>query len=238
MLIQIAGVHDLDEAELIIAAGATHIGLPLRLPDGREDLSESDARALVRAIAGRIETVLITYQTDPDDILKFAAWLGVTGVQLHGAVSEATVARLRELESRVFLLQSLVVQGERVQDGPGQDGPVPRGEVQGDNLRALLQTASRCAPYVDAFITDTYDPRTGRRGATGLTHDWSVSATLVQLIDRPIILAGGITPANVADAVRVVRPAGVDAHTGVEDPRTGRKCPERLRAFVEGAWVA
>ena len=215
MLIQIAGVHDEDEAELIIAAGATHIGLPLRLPDGREDLSEPDARALVRAIAGRIETVLITYETDPDDILRFAAWLGVTGIQLHGAVTEATVARLRELESRVFVLQSLV--------------------VQGDNLRALLHTAARCAPHVDAFITDTYDPGTGRRGATGMTHDWSVSATLVQLIERPIILAGGITPANVADAVRIVRPAGVDAHTGVEDPQTQRKCPARLRAFVEGA---
>ena len=215
MLIQIAGVHDLDEAELIIAAGATHIGLPLRLPDGREDLSEVDARALVRAVAGRIETVLITYQTDADEILKFAAWLGVTGIQLHGAVSESTVAQLRVLESRVFVLQSLV--------------------VQGDNLRALLQTAARCAPYVDAFITDTFDPLTGRRGATGLTHDWSVSATLVQLIDSPIILAGGISPANVADAVRTVRPAGVDAHTGVEDPATGRKCAARLRAFVEGA---
>ena len=215
MLIQIAGVHDLDEAELIISARATHIGLPLRLPDGREDLSEVDARALVRAVAGRIETVLITYQTDADEILKFAAWLGVTGIQLHGAVSESTVAQLRVLESRVFVLQSLV--------------------VHGDNLRALLQTAARCAPYVDAFITDTFDPRTGRRGATGLTHDWSVSATLVQLIDRPIILAGGISPANVADAVRTVRPAGVDAHTGVEDPATGRKCAARLRAFVEGA---
>ena len=225
MLIQIAGVHDQDEAELIIAAGATHIGLPLRLPDGREDLSEPDARALVRAIAGRIETVLITYQTDPDDILKFAAWLGVTGIQLHSAVSETTVSRLRQLESRVFVLQSLVVQAECAMDGV----------VQGDNLRALLQTAKRCAPYVDAFITDTYDARTGRRGATGMTHDWSVSATLVQLIDRPIILAGGITPANVADAVHSVRPAGVDAHTGVEDPHTGRKCPERLRAFVDGA---
>jgi phosphoribosylanthranilate isomerase len=88
---------------------------------------------------------------------------------------------------------------------------------------------------VDAFITDTYDPRTGRRGATGLTHDWSISATLVQLLDRPLWLAGGLTADNVADGVRATRPAGVDAHTGVEDPRTGRKDPARMRAFVANA---
>lgn len=215
MDIQIAGVHDLDEAEDVIAAGATHLGLPLRLPDGREDLGEADARALVRAVAGRIETVLITYQTDPDEILRFAAWLGVGAIQLHGHVDADTVARVRALESRVFLIQSLVVDGE--------------------NLRQLLPFAARCAPHVDAFITDTYDPRTGRRGATGLTHDWSISATLVQLLDRPLWLAGGLTADNVADGVRAARPAGVDAHTGVEDPRTGRKDPARMRAFVANA---
>lgn len=218
MQVQIAGVHDLEEAEAILAAGATHLGLPLRLPDGREDLSEPDARALVRALEGRIETVLITYQTDPDEILKFAAWLGVGAIQLHGHVSADTVARVRELESRVFIIQSLV--------------------VHGDNLRELLPFAARCAPHVDAFITDTFDPRTGRRGATGLTHDWSVSSMLVQLLDRPLWLAGGLTADNVADGVRAVRPAGVDAHTGVEDPRTGRKDAAKVQAFVERARAA
>ncbi len=218
MQIQIAGVHDIDEAEDIIAAGATHLGLPLRLPDGREDLDEADARALVRAVGDRIDTVLITYQTDPDDILRFAAWLGVRAIQLHGHVGADTVAKVRALESRVFLIQSLVVHGE--------------------NLRQLLPFAARCAPHVDAFITDTYDPRTGRRGATGLTHDWSISATLVQLLDRPLWLAGGLTADNVADGVRATRPAGVDSHTGVEDPRTGRKDPARMRAFVANAIAA
>ena len=214
MIVQIAGVHDIPEAEDIIAAGATHIGLPLRLPDDREDLDEPAARALVHAVRDRIETVLITYQTDAHEIFEFARWLGVSGVQLHGAIAAAQVAVLRSLAPRLFVIKSLV--------------------VAGDNLRQLLSTVATLADDVDAFITDTYDPATKRSGATGKVHDWSVSQMLVSSSRRPVILAGGLNAMNVAEAIRVVRPAGVDAHTGVE-ATSGRKRPQQLREFVRAA---
>ncbi len=72
--------------------------------------------------------------------------------------------------------------------------------------------------HVDAIILDTYDPETGRGGATGKTHDWDLSRAIVEAVAAPVILAGGLTPANVAEAVRRVRPWGVDVHTGVEEP--------------------
>jgi phosphoribosylanthranilate isomerase len=86
---------------------------------------------------------------------------------------------------------------------------------------------------VDAFITDTYDPTTGRSGATGKTHAWGVSRRLVELSPKPVILAGGLTPENVRAAVLAVRPAGVDVHTGVEGP-DGRKAPRLVEHFVAG----
>src|SRR4030095_10716833 len=86
------------------------------------------------------------------------------------------------------------------------------------------------SPFVDAFITDTFDPKTGASGATGKTHDWRVSRRLVELADRPIILAGGLTPDNVKRAILEVRPAGVDSHTGVEDS-TSRKSREKVKKF-------
>jgi phosphoribosylanthranilate isomerase len=55
-------------------------------------------------------------------------------------------------------------------------------------LEAMLNELS---PFVDAFITDTFDPKTGASGATGKTHDWRVSRRLVELADRPVMLAGG-----------------------------------------------
>jgi phosphoribosylanthranilate isomerase len=79
------------------------------------------------------------------------------------------------------------------------------------------------------------DARTaGKRGGTGTTFDWSLVADLART--RKLVLAGGLTPDNVAAAVRAVRPHTVDVASGVErqgDPR--RKDLERVRAFVQNA---
>jgi len=93
------------------------------------------------------------------------------------------------------------------------------------------------APLVDAFITDSWDPATGACGATGRVHDWDVSRQLAELSPKPLILAGGLGPENVRQAIIQVRPAGVDAHTGVERP-DGRKDEKRVRSFVEEARAA
>jgi phosphoribosylanthranilate isomerase len=88
--------------------------------------------------------------------------------------------------------------------------------------------------HVDAIILDTLDPATGRHGATGMTHDWSISAAIVAAVRAPVILAGGLTPENVADAIRAVRPWGVDVHTGVENT-DGTRNHAKVRAFISAA---
>jgi phosphoribosylanthranilate isomerase len=90
---------------------------------------------------------------------------------------------------------------------------------------------------VDAYITDTFDPRTGACGATGKTHDWRLSRQLVRYSPLPVILAGGLTAENVRAAILAVRPAGVDAHTGLEDV-SGRKSQEKVKQFVSEAQEA
>lgn len=81
---------------------------------------------------------------------------------------------------------------------------------------------------VQAFLLDTYDET--RRGGTGKTFDWSLACGLAGV--RPIILAGGLTPENVAAAVRAVRPYAVDVCSGIE-ARPGKKDPEKLARFME-----
>ena len=100
--------------------------------------------------------------------------------------------------------------------------------------KALEVMVKELSPLVNAFITDTFDPKTAASGATGKTHDWSVSRRLVELSDRPVILAGGLTPENVKRAIQEVPPAGVDSHTGVEDS-TGRKSREKVQKFLSEA---
>ncbi len=78
-----------------------------------------------------------------------------------------------------------------------------------DPLKIALRLQSIC----DYFILDTNDPTRVDVGATGCTHDWSKSAELVKKVSIPIILAGGLSPENVAEAIEVVRPWGVDSFT-------------------------
>ena len=210
-LVQIAGIADRAEADAALDAGADLLGFPLRLPVHAEDLGEEEAAALIADLPAGAG-VLITYLEKADEIRAFCRDLGVDTVQVHGAIGTGELARLKP-GLRVF--KSLVVR-------PGDDPAVLEAEMR------------RCAPHVDAFITDTFDPGTGASGATGRTHDWAISRRLANLSPVPLILAGGLTPDNVYRAILEVGPAGVDSHTGVEDAG-GAKDAGKMKRFVAEA---
>ncbi len=88
----------------------------------------------------------------------------------------------------------------------------------------------------DYLLLDSRDPDTMSVGATGQRHDWATSARIVAAVRTPVILAGGLSPDNVREAIRTVRPWGVDSNTPTSraDDRT-RKDPERVRRFIEAA---
>jgi phosphoribosylanthranilate isomerase len=98
-----------------------------------------------------------------------------------------------------------------------------------------VDAARAVAPYCDAVLLDS---RTSDRlGGTGRPHDWSISAAIVDALagfDRPVVLAGGLTPATVAAAIRQVRPYAVDVNSGVETAG-GDKDPAACAAFVAAA---
>lgn len=135
-------------------------------------------------------------------------------MQLHGDIDRKELKRLKNLEPNLIIIKSLVI-------GMHDD-------------KTLEATVNEISSFVDAFITDTFDPKTGASGATGKTHDWSISRRLVELADKPVILAGGLTPENVKRAILEVRPAGIDSHTGVEDSN-GRKSREKVCKFLSEA---
>lgn len=216
-LIQVAGIIDQAEADMIMEEGADWLGFALRLPAKNEDLSEADAAAIVKSFPPEHRGVIITYLLDAEEIKAFCAQIGVTAIQLHGDVTPAELRRLRSIAPDLYILKSLV--------------------VKSDNIDELTRTVADSSEWVDMFITDSFNPATGAKGATGLLHDWSVSAELVRLSPRPLMMAGGLNPENVADAIEQVRPAAVDAHTGLEDA-TGRKDREKVRKFVREARAA
>ena len=211
-LIQIAGVCDAAEARLLMEAGVHWLGFPLRLTVNKEDLSEDDAAALIRSLPKGFHGVLITYLDRADDVMAFCQKLGARVIQLHGDISRDELREIKRRDPGLSVFKSLVVRA-------GNE----------DVLRRLVEET---APFVDAYITDTFNPATGQEGATGLVHDWSISRRLVEFSPKPIILAGGLHAENVAEAILAVHPAGVDSHTGVEGA-DGRKAKEKVVKFVQ-----
>jgi phosphoribosylanthranilate isomerase len=209
-VIQIAGVIDAAEARMLQQCGVRYLGFPLRLPVHREDLSERQAAMIIKDLTPPVFGVLITYLNEANEIADLCHALGTRIVQLHGEIDRGELERLKARDATLTVIKSLLV-------GMHDD-------------KTLEHMLSALSPFVDAFITDTFDPNTGASGATGKTHDWRVSRRLVELSDRPVILAGGLTPENVKTAILAVRPAGVDSHTGVEDS-TGRKSREKSKNF-------
>lgn len=212
--IQIAGVRDIAEAKLLTGCGVRYLGFPLRLPVNQEDLSEAEAASIIRALRPPAYGVAITYQDDADEVSEFMEYLGASLIQLHGDISLKALRKLRRIRPDIKIIKSLVI-GER-----------SHGRV--------VAAARALGPFVDAFITDTYDPATGASGATGKTHDWKVSRELAGMTSTPVILAGGLSPANVRAAILAAGPAGVDVHTGVEDS-AGRKDALKVRSFLSEA---
>lgn len=211
-LIQIAGVIDKEEALMLMNAGVDYLGFPLRLPVNKEDLTEEDAAEVIKIISPPHRAVLITYLNRAEEIILFCKKLNVNIVQLHGKISKEELEKIKVLRPELEIIKSLV--------------------VAKNNYSALENTVKTLSPFVDAFITDTFDPATGAEGATGKTHDWSISRKLVGLSPKPVIIAGGLNHTNVKKAILEIRPAGVDAHTGVE-AKSGRKDFELVKKFVE-----
>ncbi len=212
--IQIAGVIDRSEADLLVSLGVNMLGFPQGLGDGREDLGVEEASDIIGSLPSSAVAVCITYLHMAEDISDLCQRLHTPWVQLHGKAEAYEVVRLRQMCPGLGIIKSLIVH------------PVGIGN--------LANEINIFEPIVDAFITDTFDPETGRSGATGKTHDWRISRKVVESTRRPVILAGGLTATNVADAIAAVRPAAVDAHTGVEGP-DGRKDVGTVRLFVQRA---
>lgn len=201
-MIQVAGVIDGAEAKMLIDSGVEYLGFPLRLPVNAEDLNEEEAAAIIADLPEGVHGVVITYLDKAEEVLTFCRDLGVSIVQLHGAIDAEELVKIKMAAPQLRIIKSLV--------------------VRENNLDELKLTIAASAPFVDAYITDTFDPQSGAEGATGKTHDWAVDRALVALSPRPVILAGGLNPDNVAEAIRQVRPFGVDVHTGIEGADGGK----------------
>lgn len=192
--------------------GADALGFTVRLPTGIHDgLTEAKARAIIAKLPPFITPVAITYIDNARDAIDLCRYLGAQALQLHGPFPDRDLEMIRAGAPHLKLLRAVHVTSEDA-----------------------IDHAKILGRKVDALILDTYDPATGRSGATGKVHDWSISRRIVETCRAPVILAGGLNPDNVVEAIAAVRPWGVDCHTGVENSDGSRNF-SKLAAFIARA---
>jgi phosphoribosylanthranilate isomerase len=196
------------EAALAAASGADLLGLVGPMPTGPGPVEERVAREIAAGALPWAAMVLLTDCVRFDDITEHAARVGVRAVQIVNHVTPETHARLAK-------------------DAPG----LARIQVIHVEDESALDLIAAYAPHVTAFLLDSGRPALRELGGTGRVHDWRISAEFVRRSPRPVFLAGGLTPANVGEAIRRVRPFGVDLCNGIRID--GALDPGLLAAFME-----
>jgi len=206
--VKVCCIASVEEARLAIEAGADAIGLVGAMPSGR---TLPDARiAEITAVAPPpVASFLLTSERMAEAISAHIRRTHPTTVQIVTHIDPAESARLAELEPHVRRVQVIHVEGPEA-----------------------LDLIPAYAPHVHAFLLDSGRPNaaTPEFGGTGRPHDWTVSAEFVRASPLPVFLAGGLSPANAADAIRQVRPFGLDLCSGLRTQ--GRLDPDKLADFM------
>ena len=149
----------------------------------------------------------------------------------------AVVADLADLDPHLALYFDSVQYYADTAATAGQTTPLhlrrmPVVRLQGEESLELLSPDS---VVPSAMVLDAYHPKA--LGGTGVQCDWDLAARAIDISTRPVILAGGLTPENVKEAIAQVKPYGVDVSSGVE-AEIRRKDPAKVRAFIAAARAA
>lgn len=213
--IKICCISSIEEAALAVRYGASALGLVSEMPSGPGVISEGRISEIATTVPPPIATFLLTSRTDPVEIVAQHRRCRTTTIQICDRLPKHGHAALRKLLPGISLVQVVHVTNQ-----------------------ASVDEALSVAQEVDALLLDSGNQALAVKelGGTGRTHDWSLSAQIVDQSSVPVFLAGGLHPGNVGDAIRSVRPFGLDLCTGV---RTNERLDEgklgQFMAAVESA---
>jgi phosphoribosylanthranilate isomerase len=197
-----------DDVEASVRAGADAIGVISDVPvDSPRAIDADRAATLLEAVPPLVTGVLVTMPGTPEDAVDLVERTRPDALQIHGPFSPGSLRSVREEIGRP------VIKSVDASDA--------------DSARAFDDVA-------DALLIDS----TGTNGAggTGTTHDWKRARELLCDLESPVILAGGLTPENVAEAIATVEPFGVDVASGIErEGEGGTKDHDAVERFVRAA---
>jgi len=217
--VKICGNTHPEDVAICVEEGADAIGVVVEYPVPVPwSVSRGRAAALIREIPPLVTSVAVV-GGDVDLILRIAEATRPGALQLHGDEPAEVVATVRDrlAGTGIHLIKAVSV------------GPETRDDAQTWLARAERFTAAGA----DAILLDAR-PSDRAGGGSGIRIDWSLARSVATGCSRPVVLAGGLTPENVATAIHTVTPYAVDVISSVENA-AHRKTRERVRAFVRAA---
>jgi len=207
--VKICGITRKEDLHAAAEAGADAVGFVVGTAASPRNISLETAEKLFRQVPPFVKSVLVTVPTSIDELTETCGKLNPDVVQIHGENLLNTVLIREKLPTTPLI-----------------------GAVNANSPDAL-EAASAASKIFDAVLLDSF--ANGRYGGTGIVHDWELSKLIKRVIyPKPLILAGGLNPENVAEAVRVVQPYAVDVSSGVElQPRI--KDHQKMMNFIKNA---
>lgn len=206
---KICGITNFEDAQTAVEAGADALGFVFYETSPR-NISWEAARTIVRELPAGIEKVGVFVNQFEESICDVADKVGLSAIQLHGHNEDPHLAGL--VAKRRPLL--------KIRVAISMHHPNPEGWAMMWNPNV-----------VHGFLVDSGD--SSKLGGTGESFNWQMARTKIAVIARlgKIVVAGGLTPANVGEAMRILEPWGVDVSSGVES-KPGKKDPGKVRDFI------
>jgi len=212
MLIQIYEVSTPQEAKALCALGVDHIGILVGEEGFPREQSLPAAAAIRAAVAPPAKVSALFLSANLDRIARLARALAPELLHLAAAIElmgPSDCHRLKAALPGIALMRSIPVTGEDA-----------------------VRHAQSYQGLADFLLLDSHKHGDQQIGALGVPHDWRLSARIANTVTVPIILAGGLGPENVINAIQTVRPAGVDSKTKTDIAGTHAKDLARVAAFV------
>ncbi len=207
--VKICGITRKEDLAVAVDAGADAVGFLVGVPASPRNLTLEKAKKLIDLVPVFVDRVVVTAPETVEDIVKICETLKPSVIQIHGKKS-FVASQVRAKVNNTRLVKTVYVKPDILEE---------------ENVNELKQFD---AVLLDSFTKNHY-------GGTGKTHDWTVSKQIKQAVAPvPVILAGGLKPENVKEAILAVEPYAVDVASGVE-ASPAIKDHNKVRVFVENA---
>lgn len=208
--VKICCISSVEEANLAIQYGASALGLVSAMPSGPGPISEELITEIVSHIPDGIASFLLTSKQDADSIIAQQRMTKTNTLQLVDSVSIDVYETLRKELHQISIVQVIHVVDE-----------------------SSIEEAKSVVPFVDMILLDSGNQNLTVKelGGTGRKHDWNLSRRIVESVNKPVFLAGGLNAENVREAMEFVQPYGLDLCSGVRT--NGKLDEEKLKRFFE-----